>query len=83
MLMRQGEQAVEFLLISSGSAEVKHVGAARGDQQELDSLLPLAHQHLADRGARVDAAYHCPHPANSMPGPGLRQSQLFAGCGQW
>lgn len=26
VLMRQGEQAVEFLLISSGSAEVKHVG---------------------------------------------------------
>lgn len=27
LLMRQGEQAVSFLLISSGSAEVKHVGA--------------------------------------------------------
>lgn len=30
---------------------------------------------LADRGARIDAAYHCPHPANSCdcrkPGPGM------------
>lgn len=38
LLMRQGEQAVSFLLISSGSAEVKHVGA--DGTEIIDQALP-------------------------------------------